>query len=140
MKIFKYFAILQNIAKIFEILQIIWKFSKFSKYCESLWNIFFEFLFICIFNVLYLQNFAIFFTFFRNILRYFAILKFRNLSRQSQFFRNFFACNNFWNFVSIFFANIVKKKKVKLRFCIDFRKLNNVTKKTTYPLPRIDKC
>ena len=26
----------------------------------------------------------------------------------------------------------------KLRFCVNFRKLNNITKKNTYPLPRID--
>ncbi|CAG8732398.1 15956_t:CDS:1, partial [Dentiscutata heterogama] len=29
-------------------------------------------------------------------------------------------------------------KNGKLRFCVDFRKLNNVTKKDTYPLSRID--
>ena len=33
---------------------------------------------------------------------------------------------------------LVKKKNGKLRFCIDFRKLNSTTKKYNYPLPRID--
>ena len=33
---------------------------------------------------------------------------------------------------------IVKKKDGTLRFCIDFRKLNNVTVKDAHPLPRID--
>ena len=31
-----------------------------------------------------------------------------------------------------------KKKDVTLQFCIDFRKLNDVTVKDAYPLPRID--
>lgn len=33
---------------------------------------------------------------------------------------------------------LVKKKDGKFRFCIDYRKLNVVTKKDTYPLPRVD--
>ena len=34
---------------------------------------------------------------------------------------------------------MVRKKDGKARFCIDFRRLNNITTKDTYPLPRIDK-
>ena len=33
---------------------------------------------------------------------------------------------------------LVNKKNGKKRFCVDYRKLNNVTKKDQYPLPRID--
>ena len=30
------------------------------------------------------------------------------------------------------------KKNGKKRFCVDYRKLNTITKKDSYPLPRID--
>ncbi|GBM44284.1 hypothetical protein AVEN_23339-1 [Araneus ventricosus] len=33
---------------------------------------------------------------------------------------------------------LVKKKEVSTRFCVDYRQLNEITKKDSYPLQRID--
>ena len=33
---------------------------------------------------------------------------------------------------------LVRKKNGDVRFCVDYRKLNSVTRKDSYPLPRID--
>src|SRR3954465_13966274 len=33
---------------------------------------------------------------------------------------------------------LVKKKNGKTRFCVDYRKINKITKRDAYPLPRID--
>ena len=33
---------------------------------------------------------------------------------------------------------LVRKKSGELRFCIDYRKLNQITRKDAHPLPRVD--
>ena len=35
---------------------------------------------------------------------------------------------------------LVRRSDGNLRFCIDYRRLNSVTIKDSYPLPRIDSC
>ena len=33
---------------------------------------------------------------------------------------------------------LVKKKDASTRFCVDYRKVNEVTRKDAYPIPRVD--
>ena len=35
---------------------------------------------------------------------------------------------------------LVRKKDGSLRFCFDYRRLNEISQKNVYPLPRIDTC
>jgi len=35
---------------------------------------------------------------------------------------------------------IVPKRNGKARFCVDYRRINNITKKDAYPLPRMEDC
>jgi len=35
---------------------------------------------------------------------------------------------------------IVRKKNGKARYCVDYRRLNNITKKDAYPFTRMEDC
>ena len=37
-------------------------------------------------------------------------------------------------------VTLVKKRDGSLRFCVDYRKVNKVTRKDTFPLPRVEDC
>ena len=41
---------------------------------------------------------------------------------------------------ALILRTIVKKKDNTWRFCVDYRKVNDITRKDAYPLPRIDEC
>jgi hypothetical protein len=35
---------------------------------------------------------------------------------------------------------LAPKRDGEMRFCVDYRKLNNLTERDVYPLPRLDEC